>query len=421
LHERAQQNGDAGRYRAMLDNLDGFLDDRLGSRTFRQRLSGDRIFVPMADHPKKYISRNSAGFYRTEIALPFVEDDGSMAAVSVFSKFFGSRYDWRKNTAISNYLAALGLPFKRVLASHSDRNGNHLSTTAFAEGKEAAEVLLDESATYEANLRYMKKMVNILAMTHVIGAAESNQELFVSHVPRDIRRDMRQDLEADFIMNYVLRVIYSVDEMEQMGIAHGQRPNKKALRHARDEFMSRTSSEYRQLQEFYQTMNTRVIARLTQEMERRERAGEVALLTGDPHVGNFLISDEGRITAIDPELAAKGLAEYDLYKLIEDGRDGFATMGRADEARGELLQHYWRQVEDLRGINGQGFTERMRDREMIFYAMRCLFDFTSHALFKEYARPENGVVFTPSESVYFRQLAEERFARGEHFLVSGGI
>lgn len=421
LHERAQYNGDSGRYRTMLDNLDKFLDVRLGNRTFLQKLSDDRMLVPMKDYPKKFISRNSAGFYRTEIALPFIEDDGNLTSVSVFSKFFGNAYDWRKNNGVSNYLAALGLPFKRVLALHSDGNGNHISTTAFVEGKEAAEVLLVERAAYEENLDYMKRMVEILAKTHVLGAAEKNQALFRSNVPRKIRTDMKQDLEADFIMNYVLRVVYSVEEMEQMGITHGQRPDKSVLRQARDKFMSRTSSEYHQLQEFYQKMNSKVVRRLTQEMERRERAGEIAFLTGDPHTGNFLVSDSGEITSIDPELAAFGLAEYDLYKLIEDGRDGFEAMGRADEARGELLQHYWRKVEDLRGINGMGFTDRMRDREMTFYTMRCLFDFTSHALFKEYSRPENGVIFTPSESAYFRKLAEKRFARGEHFLVSEGI
>lgn len=380
----------------------------------------DIFFIPVHNRLREFSSRNNRGFYETKLKLPLkvsTDEREELAEVSMFTKFFGSEYDWKKSNATSNYLNALGLPYLKVFAKHGDKIGNHVSTTEWVAGEDSSKLM---TADHETRMDVLKGIVTILAETHVRGATKESKALFEEHYPdKRMREDMQQDLETFFLHNYMLRRIFGKDELADLSIQNGQRPDKKKIMHAHQKLMKSSGEKYDQYRRLYRTFKTKVLDVLENERLSRIESGDIAFLMGDAHTGNFRINEQGEIKVLDPEMACLGFGEFDLYKLIEDGRNGLARSGRYEEAKFQLITHYVRTLEKLKGrpTTGEDFTRKVRNALDTYNVMRCLMDFTTHAMFKDYA--DFGKNLKGNERENYLKLSKKYYQRGRDYLTEG--
>jgi len=164
---------------------------------------------------------------------------------AIFSKFFSSEYDFRKSNATSNYFAALGLPYLRVLSTDDEQL---MSTTEFVRGRDAVEVFKELAKTDKRKTerkKLVKEVVEILAETHVKGGARENAGIRRRHYSEDLLRDMQLNLKTHFLHSYMLSRMYGKDDLADMEVADGQKPDSDFIMEAHRRIMASTDILFR--------------------------------------------------------------------------------------------------------------------------------------------------------------------------------
>ena len=346
----------------------------------------EEFYCPMEDELHGYDSRNTSGFYETTITLPAMKN-GKLITSKVFTKFFDKEVNYKKSRAATEFLDKNGLPYarlkddslrsangliikgskiiekatrdvskdnyhdsplkkslkKRVLTpihniSHNNAKPNSYPlTTQMIEGICAKKKLQKDiqEGNKESALKTLKKIVEILAKTHILGYDTNlrNSEHF-KEIPT---KDIHQDYESWFVQKYELYKTCSDEEIEMMGLAKASVDTTMAVEEYKKLVKKRRISP--EQKHNFDKIKKYVLDPLKKIQSSRESIGETAFITGDPHLENWIIGGKNNISGIDLETCALGLAEYDLYSIIDDER-GLKALGIYDEGKKILIRHY---------------------------------------------------------------------------------
>jgi len=338
-----------------------------------ESVRGDKYFLPIYFKEKKFDSRNTEGFYDTYVILP--DEQGKSYSLKGFTKFFRKVEDYERSISASKLFKQVNLKYaevyagKKSVASKFKKKGpnkNALVTTSeFIEG-----VTLDKKMDelYQENnskkvMETLKSLVGRLAETHVLGT-DNYKELRGRYFKgRKVKKSLEMDYTKYFLKEHTQKEIIlknggvikdedgkeiaSVDTIGSLQTKASEDKLSAAIQKAENEA---ELSKFDLIKKYYLDPLERIF-------KKRQETGGGDFILGDPHLGNWIIKDNQEIFGIDLEMCVLGLAEHDLYKIIDDER-GLKRYGIYEKGKKELIRHY------LNSLNKQKNLEEVTEDEL---------------------------------------------------------